>query len=673
MQSTVVVGAARPPGHGPASNNLPSTVTTCCCCVAGAAGEGRGGAGGTPPPRPHTTGSSSSSSSSSSLCAEAPSPGDSQPQGPFLTYLMVKRYDHVLAHWVTKLQIESPSSASKGGPGNFAGKRVPWGAGYVRRTRPRPSHARRKPKQFNQQSQQKGKGASQAWGALQWALSSPNRLSKSLISAPSKDAWLGALRKRHEIRLLQLPLEAVAWTAQFSTQVSNRQLDVIDVPLAAEFEDVARMVLSARSDSGGVGDVQGSEPGGFCLVDLYALLSNWINLRERLPHNGMSVRVESLGRDPVILHLLHKMGVSLACSSMDDMKAAMAAGAAAAVLTDIHCCRPAEMVHKSVSAGIRTFVVDSADEVKRLGKAGGCQGGSIIIKICAPSALSAPAMPEGPHRGKVLVWGADLDDIIDILDETNKYGFNIVGFSVDVSAACGLTRDNAQSALLEDLLTVKDAWDCLRSNDAGKFLRRVEVTGMGVGDAELLDVVTGMERALPRKSYGASLTLDVSQELGTHVCALVVKIVGRRNGIAGPEQLAEASDGFMYYVDDGCYGSLSRVTLGGQKVHVQPLLQQHKAEEDPVGNDAQDPCMLMLDIPMAGFRPSTVWGPTCDGLDCVSRLALLPEMRAGEHLIMKGAGLDGAVFATGFNGRDPLGRVYAMRKGFAPATSPGHR
>ena len=134
--------------------------------------------------------------------------------------------------------------------------------------------------------------------------------------------------------------------------------------------------------------------------------------------------------------------------------------------------------------------------------------------------------------------------------------------------------------------------------------------------------------------------------------------------------------GAMYYIDDGCYGSLSGALLRG--VRMQPLpLSPAFADEPSAGQDEQGTASA-TDLVNAGSSgstdatdavsreslPCTVWGPTCDGLDCVSRVTPLPDnMEPGrDWLYFPDTGTRTGADATDFNGLKPLDLFYCLRQ-----------
>jgi len=54
---------------------------------------------------------------------------------------------------------------------------------------------------------------------------------------------------------------------------------------------------------------------------------------------------------------------------------------------------------------------------------------------------------------------------------------------------------------------------------------------------------------------------------------------------------------------------------------------------------------------------SSIWGPTCDGLDCIKKQCLLPELNTGEWLAFRNMGAYTMCAASDFNGM-PKPRCY---------------
>ena len=143
--------------------------------------------------------------------------------------------------------------------------------------------------------------------------------------------------------------------------------------------------------------------------------------------------------------------------------------------------------------------------------------------------------------------------------------------------------------------------------------------------------------------------------------------ISRGDGVA----IDADTRGAMYYIDDGCYGSLSGALLRGVQMQPSPLSPAFPSEPDHEEKDAANSTTSTdAGSPGAGaavpreYPLCTVWGPTCDGLDCVSRVTPLPDnMKPGrDWLFFPDTGTRAGADATDFNGLKPLGLFYCLRQ-----------
>lgn len=103
------------------------------------------------------------------------------------------------------------------------------------------------------------------------------------------------------------------------------------------------------------------------------------------------------------------------------------------------------------------------------------------------------------------------------------------------------------------------------------------------------------------------------------------------NVISIKEVKNEDSTMTMYYVSDGTYGSFNCIH------------NDHTAEDD------LRPYVLTSD-PSAEYSLATVWGPTCDGIDCIIKNVRLPKLNVGDWLYFPNMGAYTMAASSGFNG-----------------------
>jgi ornithine decarboxylase len=109
---------------------------------------------------------------------------------------------------------------------------------------------------------------------------------------------------------------------------------------------------------------------------------------------------------------------------------------------------------------------------------------------------------------------------------------------------------------------------------------------------------------------------------------LAVQVTSRRL-IEGSNQ----EKSLMYYLNDGIYGSFNCVIF--DHALVAPKILSRSAETG-VKNDRLFPCSL--------------WGPTCDSIDCLGKDLLLPELNIGDWLQFDAMGAYTMASASTFNG-----------------------
>ena len=133
------------------------------------------------------------------------------------------------------------------------------------------------------------------------------------------------------------------------------------------------------------------------------------------------------------------------------------------------------------------------------------------------------------------------------------------------------------------------------------------------------------------KSYD-QVTVDASALLVAHAGALCTRIIGVK--VVGHTR--------HLYIDDGCYGSLCRDFKNSHQEHVPLPLFKNTAET----------------------QMTTVWGPTCDGLDRVCQNVFLPQMHVDNWLVFFDMGQSSGM-GTAFNGFDPPDIVHYCVLGYS--------
>lgn len=97
---------------------------------------------------------------------------------------------------------------------------------------------------------------------------------------------------------------------------------------------------------------------------------------------------------------------------------------------------------------------------------------------------------------------------------------------------------------------------------------------------------------------------------------------------AAISEMASNSTHYMYYINDGVYGSFNCILYDHQRVVPQPL----------------------KDCSHGKLYSSSIWGPTCDGLDQVVDEVLFPKLELGDWIVFENMGAYTLPVASPFNG-----------------------
>ena len=133
--------------------------------------------------------------------------------------------------------------------------------------------------------------------------------------------------------------------------------------------------------------------------------------------------------------------------------------------------------------------------------------------------------------------------------------------------------------------------------------------------------------------------VSVMSEPGRYFCAgshtLAANMYARREIKLPAEKEEEAvTAGYKYYVNDGVYGSFNCIFFDHAEISDYTVI----------------PMQGSRDTALRPKYPSTVFGPTCDGLDCILKDVTLPLIECGEWVLFNNMGAYTRAASSNFNG-----------------------
>ena len=354
----------------------------------------------------------------------------------------------------------------------------------------------------------------------------------------------------------------------------------------------------------------------FLELDLDVVADRYAALAQALPGTGIHYAVKA-NPHPDVLGTLAGLGSGFDVASPPEVAAATAAGACADDLLYSHPVKRRSDVALAHVAGVRTFVVDSPDEVLKVAEA--APGSHVLARL-----LTSGHGSDWPLSRK---YGAPAEECVRLLALAADHGLDPAGIAFHVGS---MQRDPR-------------AWAEPIQVSAGIFAR---VGRIGLRPW-LLDVGGGFPAALegghpPLADYGQAIATQLRAAFGWQVPQTVVEpgrgLVGDAGAlVAQVIGVAQRGERRWVYLDAGVFTGLVETLDEAIRYRIET-----SADGGPNG-------------------PVVLAGPTCDSADVLYEhqpVELPLALAEGDIVRILSAGAYTSCYSTvGFNGCRPLETV----------------
>lgn len=359
----------------------------------------------------------------------------------------------------------------------------------------------------------------------------------------------------------------------------------------------------------------------FYVVDLGPVYRRWGTWMRVMPRVKPFYAVKC-NPNPVILALLAALGTGFDCASAKeiDLVAALGVDVSTRVIYANPCKMPAHLRHaKRLGCNLTTF--DTKSELHKIKSLHPDM--DIVLRIRA----------DDPNARCQLgnKFGAELEDIMGLLETAKELCLNVVGISFHVGS--GATNPDA---FKEAIASAKFAWDA--AVQLGFSLRLLDLGGGFCGEHDmdglaLAPVAEAVNAALD-EHFPPAMDVQIIAEPGRYfaeACAtLVTNVYGnRQRDVVESGKTKVCRD---YWISDGLYGSMNCLVYDHAVLSPKPLYITSQEEDK------------------SELYPSTLFGPTCDGLDTVVRDIDMPLMENGDWVLFPCMGAYTMAAGSDFNG-----------------------
>jgi len=367
----------------------------------------------------------------------------------------------------------------------------------------------------------------------------------------------------------------------------------------------------------------GNDGQAFYAIDLGECTRRIYRWKEQLP------RVEPFyamkcNNNPALLKTLADLGLSFDCASKEEINSILKLGVEPSRIIFANPCKPINYIKYAARNDVTLMTFDNADELVKIKE--NCPEAKLVLRILTDDSRSVCRFG--------VKFGASPSVAAKLFKQARDLGCDIVGVSFHVGSGCF------------DPTAFSDAVEVARSvfnlaEEMGFKPNFLDLGGGfpgldGVDGAPFENVAAALRPALD-KHFPASSGVRIIAEPGRYVAAaaftLATCVLARR---VIPPQNDGDKPSYMYYVSDGVYGSFNCILFDHAKVFPKVL---RKGESFYLTN----PCTLPT-------YECSLWGPTCDSMDCISRKESLPELEVGDWLYFENMGAYTVAASSTFNG-----------------------
>jgi ornithine decarboxylase len=368
--------------------------------------------------------------------------------------------------------------------------------------------------------------------------------------------------------------------------------------------------------------INGNSEEAFYVVDIQDILRKHKNWLLKMPRVQPFYAVKC-NSTPIVLELLASLGIGFDCASKAEIDSVLNLGVSPNNIIYANPCKTKSFIQHAANVGVDVMTFDNELELYKIRQFH--PNARMVLRIKVDDSHSVCRLG--------LKFGADIERVPHLLQVAKNIGVNIIGCSFHVGSGC-----ESADAYTDAISNAKYVFELGRQ--LGFDMTFLDIGGGFPGtsipkvtfDETSKAVNEALDLHFPAiDEFGNASNITIIAEPGRYYVAsaftLATNIIAKRAVSMEDQQLA-----MMYYLNDGVYGSFNCTIFDHWEVEPIPF---------PVIDN---------DLHLRQSHLSTIWGPTCDSMDCIKRDVILPEMHIGEWIIFKEMGAYTIAAGSTFNG-----------------------
>ncbi|KAJ3067222.1 hypothetical protein HDU98_009589 [Podochytrium sp. JEL0797] len=383
------------------------------------------------------------------------------------------------------------------------------------------------------------------------------------------------------------------------------------------------------------------EEDAFFVGDMGEVVRQHVQWKEMLPRVEPFYAMKCCP-DPMVIKTLVTLGTGFDCASRSEIETALQYGVDPSKIIYANPCKQTSHIRYAGSKGVHMMTFDNADELHKIKQH--MPNAQLVVRVLGSDGSrslcnlglkfgAAPAAVPG-----LLQVAKDLElDVIGVSFHVGSGCFDAQVFGDAVRAAAGVIEVAKDFGFEMSMLDIGGGFPC--NGAPGLTFKDI----VSVVRPAIDELVPSHIRVIaePGRYYAASaFTLAVN--------VVARRVVPRESSVENmvdsavyvqPPALADENQAYMYYINDGMYGSFNCITFDHAIVTARVLAKDGKfmygAELDAV-NHPEYPC--------------SIWGPTCDSIDCITKEGSMPVLNVGDWMYFDHMGAYTLAAASRFNG-----------------------
>lgn len=389
----------------------------------------------------------------------------------------------------------------------------------------------------------------------------------------------------------------------------------------------------------------------FYIVDLEDICNKHISWITRLPRVEPHYAIKC-NTDPMLLKLLAFLGTGFDCASKMEIQKVLDLGVSPSRIIFANPCKQASYVKYAYKMGVNYMTFDNEAELYKIKD--NHPNARCVLRIITNDADAVCRFS--------MKFGADMESSFRLVKLAKELDLDLVGVSFHVGSG-----QMSPQAFSESIENARKLFDHARE-EYGIRMHLLDLGGGYPGSSDSVDLFDSIANEINKaldQFFPAKFFADLNENMDHdyqfriiaepgryYACSaftLAVSVISRRDMVqtkmqqeqdkealmskenAQSSEIVDHSKSIMYYINDGVYASFN--CLFYDHAVVSPLLIDESR-----------------DMNSCTYYKSSIWGPTCDGLDLVVKEIYLPELPINEFMVFRDMGAYTLSGAVPFNG-----------------------